>query len=115
MKEEISSSPLQRVREPGLNPPLPLPTLSPMLSMSGHEGYPRGGQSVGRITIDTNVHFGQPCIAGTRIPVYCILELVPEGIPFDEIVRRYYPDITVEDVKACVQYATALVQAESLY
>jgi uncharacterized protein (DUF433 family) len=26
-----------------------------------------------------------------------------EGIPFDEIVRKYYPDITVEDVKACVR------------
>ncbi len=56
-----------------------------------------------RISVDTTVHFGQPCIAGTRIPVYCILELVQEGIPFDEIVRKYYPDITVEDVKACVR------------
>lgn len=68
-----------------------------------------------RIAIDTNVHFGLPCIAGTRIPVYCILELVQEGISFDEIVQRYYPDITVEDVKACVEYATALVKAEEVH
>lgn len=68
-----------------------------------------------RISIDTAVHFGQPCIAGTRIPVYCVLELVQEGIPFDEIVRKYYPDITVEDVKACVQYATALVKTEEVH
>ncbi|MFQ5840028.1 MAG: DUF433 domain-containing protein [Candidatus Methylomirabilales bacterium] len=70
---------------------------------------------MGRITADTDVHFGQPCIAGTRIPVYCVLELVQEGIPFDEIVRKYYPDITVEDVKSCVQYATALVKAEEVH
>lgn len=68
-----------------------------------------------RISVDTTVHFGQPCIAGTRIPVYCILELVQEGIPFDEIVRKYYPDITVEDVKVCVRYATALVKTEEVH
>lgn len=68
-----------------------------------------------RITIDPAVHFGQPCIAGTRIPVYCVLELVQAGIPFQEIVTRYYPDITVEDVQACVQYAMDIVKAEEVH
>jgi uncharacterized protein (DUF433 family) len=40
---------------------------------------------------------------------------VQEGIPFEEIVRKYYPDITVEDVKACVEYAVALVRAEEVH
>ncbi len=65
----------------------------------------------GRITVDPKVHFGQPCVAGTRIPVYAVLELVREGIPFDQIVRDYYPDLTVEDVKACVDYAVNLIKA----
>lgn len=68
-----------------------------------------------RISVDSTVHFGQPCIAGTRIPVYCVLELVQEGIAFEEIVQKYHPDITVEDVKACVQCATALVKAEEFH
>ena len=68
-----------------------------------------------RITIDPKVHFGQPCIAGTRIPVYCVLELVQTGIPFEEIVTEYYPDITIEDVKACVQYATDIVKSEEVH
>jgi len=68
-----------------------------------------------RITIDPRVHFGQPCIAGTRIPVYCVLELVQAGIPFEQIVTEYYPDITIEDVKACVQYATDIVKAEEVH
>lgn len=71
--------------------------------------------AIERITVELNVHFGQPCIAGTRIPVYAVLELVQAGIPFDEIVSRYYPDITVEDIKACVQYATELVRAEEVH
>lgn len=68
-----------------------------------------------RITIDQKVHFGKPCIAGTRIPVYCVLELVQAGIPFNEIISKYYPDITFDDVKACIQYAVELVKAEEVH
>ncbi|MHC1765377.1 MAG: DUF433 domain-containing protein [Verrucomicrobiia bacterium] len=53
-----------------------------------------------RIIVDSAVHFGKPCIAGTRIPVEAVMELVQEGIPFAEISERYYPDLTLEDVKA---------------
>lgn len=68
-----------------------------------------------RIAIDQKVHFGRPCIAGTRIPVYCVLELVQAGVSFDEIVGKYYPDITLDDVKACVQYAVELIKAEEVH
>ena len=56
-----------------------------------------------RIEVDPNIHFGKPCIAGTRIPVVNVLELVGEGVTFEEIVRDYYPDIQIEDVRACVE------------
>jgi len=49
-------------------------------------------------------------LLGTRIPVYAVLELVREGIPFDEIVRDYYPDLTVEDVQACVDYVVQSIK-----
>jgi uncharacterized protein (DUF433 family) len=58
-----------------------------------------------RISVDPQIHFGKPCIAGTRITVRSILELVREGIGFDEIVRDYYPDLSFDDVRACVQRA----------
>lgn len=58
-----------------------------------------------RIVVNNKVHFGQPCIADTRIPVYCVLELVQAAISFQEIVEKYYPDLTIEDVRACVEYA----------
>ena len=45
-----------------------------------------------RISVHPNIHFGKLCVAGTRIPVYCVLELVAAGIPFGAIVRDYYPD-----------------------
>ena len=68
-----------------------------------------------RITVNTNIHFGKPCIAGTRITVQSVLELIDEGIPFNEIIDDYYPDLTVEDIRACLQYAIALVAAEDIH
>ena len=67
-----------------------------------------------RIAVDSRVHFGKPCVAGTRIAVQDVLELVDEDIPFNQIIRDYYPDLTVEDVHACIRYAIALVSAEDI-
>lgn len=58
-----------------------------------------------RIAVDPTVHFGKPCVAGTRVPVQSVLELINDGIGFDEIVADYYPVLTVEDVRACIEYA----------
>jgi uncharacterized protein (DUF433 family) len=68
-----------------------------------------------RIIIDPEIHFGKPCVAGTRIPVENVLELIQEGIHFDEIIKKYYPDLTIEDVKACAQYATDIVRSEEVH
>ena len=54
-------------------------------------------------------------MAGTRIPVEDVLELVREGIPFDEIVQKYYPDLEVEDIKACLEYAVDLIRSEEIH
>ncbi len=47
-----------------------------------------------RITVDHNICHGQPCIKGTRIMVYLILELIEAGLTPDEIIRDYYPSLT---------------------
>jgi uncharacterized protein (DUF433 family) len=68
-----------------------------------------------RIAVDPNIHFGKPCVAGTRIPVHNVLELIREGLVFDEIIRDYYPDLELEDIRACVQYAIDVIQAEDIH
>jgi uncharacterized protein (DUF433 family) len=68
-----------------------------------------------RISVNPAIHFGKPCVAGTRIPVQNVLELVREGISFAEIIRSYYPDLEPEDVRACVQYAIDVVAAEDIH
>ncbi len=68
-----------------------------------------------RITVSPDVHFGKPCVAGTRIPVQSVLELVREGIAAEEIRRDYYPDLSPEDIRACVQYAIDLIALEEIH
>jgi uncharacterized protein (DUF433 family) len=68
-----------------------------------------------RIIVNPNVHFGKPCVAGTRIPVQNILELVREGIQFDKIIQDYYPDLQIEDIRACLQYAIEVTAAEDIH
>ena len=68
-----------------------------------------------RIAINPNIHFGKPYVAGTRIPVQSVLELVSEGLSFVEIIRDYYPDLQVEDIRACIQYAINVMAAEDIH
>ena len=68
-----------------------------------------------RIEVNPNIHFGKPCVAGTRTPVADVLELVGEGVPFDEIIRNHYPDIEAEDIRACVRYAIEVLGVEDLH
>ncbi len=68
-----------------------------------------------RIAVSPTIHFGKPCVAGTRIPVQDVLELVRDGIAFDKIIQDYYPDLQVEDIRACIQYAIELLLAEDVH
>ncbi len=57
-----------------------------------------------RISVNPQIHFGKPCIAGTRITVQNVLELLDAGLSFEEIIQDYYPDIKIDDVRACIKY-----------
>jgi uncharacterized protein (DUF433 family) len=68
-----------------------------------------------RISVDPQIHFGKPCVVGTRIPVHNVLELVREGISFSQVVADYYPDLVDDDIRACVQYAIDLLAVENIH
>ena len=68
-----------------------------------------------RIAVDPKIHFGKPCVAGTRITVQSVLELLDAGLSFAEIIENYYPDLQTDDIHACLKYAIALVAAEDIH
>ena len=61
---------------------------------------------VERIAVNPQIHFGKPCVAGTRITVQNVLELLNEGLSFEEIIQDYYPELTVEAIQVCIRYGT---------
>jgi uncharacterized protein (DUF433 family) len=63
-----------------------------------------------RISVDPHVCHGQPCIKGTRIMVYLVLELLEAGLEHDKIIRDYYPQLEREDIEACLHYAAGLIR-----
>ena len=69
-----------------------------------------------RISIDPQVCHGKPCIKDTRIMVWQILDLLSNGISIGTIISDdYFPDLSEEDVKACVSYANQLVKNEEIH
>lgn len=68
-----------------------------------------------RIEVNSEIHFGKPCVTGTRIPVIDVPGIVAEGIPFEKIVEDYYPDLQIEDIRACVNYAIEVISAEDIH
>ncbi len=67
-----------------------------------------------RIEIRPGVLGGKPCVRGTRIPVTMVLELIAQGIPFAQIIQDYYPQLSVADIQACVEYARMVVDNEEI-
>ena len=61
-----------------------------------------------RITIDEKICNGKPTIRGKRIAVQTILEFLTAGESFEEVLRQY-PSLEREDIKACLEFATELM------
>ncbi len=57
-----------------------------------------------RITVDPNVCHGQPCVKGTRIMVWLVLNYLASGDSVEDILASY-PGLTPEDIRACLAYA----------
>jgi uncharacterized protein (DUF433 family) len=59
-----------------------------------------------RITVDPAVRSGKPCIKGTRITVYDVLEYLAGGMSEDEVLNDF-PDIQRDDIRAALAFAAA--------
>lgn len=64
-----------------------------------------------RILAKPEIMMGKPCIKGTRIPVYLLLEKMAAGETSEQLLAAY-PQLTAEDLRACLEYAAALAAEE---
>jgi uncharacterized protein (DUF433 family) len=59
-----------------------------------------------RITVSPAVRSGKPCIKGTRMTVYDILEYLAGGMTEEQILSDF-PDLTRDDIRAVLAFAAA--------
>ena len=57
-----------------------------------------------RITIEPGKRSGQPCIRGMRITVQDVLEYLAGGMTAEEVLADF-PELTAEDLAACLAFA----------
>lgn len=67
-----------------------------------------------RIEVNPNILLGKPVIAGTRIPVYLILNLLAAGYDYDRIIQAY-PGLDREDIEAALSYAGQRMRFEEVH
>jgi uncharacterized protein (DUF433 family) len=65
------------------------------------------------VTIDPEIHHGEPCIKGTRVPVAMLVGSIADGMTIEEVVNEY-PQITREAVQAALAYAADVIRQEIL-
>jgi uncharacterized protein (DUF433 family) len=58
-----------------------------------------------RITIDPEQCGGRPCIRGMRIRVTDVLDLLANNLTPQQVLEEL-PDLELEDIQACLQYAS---------
>ena len=56
------------------------------------------------ITIDPERRSGKPCVRNLRITVLDVLDYLAAGMTQEEILGDF-PDLTAEDIRACLAYA----------
>jgi uncharacterized protein (DUF433 family) len=59
---------------------------------------------IDRISVDPNVCHGQPCVKGTRVMVWLVLNYLANGDSIEDILAAY-PNLAREDIRACLAYA----------
>jgi len=66
----------------------------------------------GRVASDPKVCSGKACINGTRIPVHIVLDLLAADESVENILAAF-PNITRDDVRACILHAAELAEEEA--
>ena len=57
------------------------------------------------IVIDPEIHHGEPCITGTRVPVTILVGSIADGMTIDEVIKEY-PQLKQEEVQAALEYVS---------
>jgi uncharacterized protein (DUF433 family) len=67
-----------------------------------------------RIIVDPDILAGKPVIKGTRIPVELVLKRLAQDLDIQALLEAY-PRLELDDIRACLAYASEVVEGEDIY
>ena len=67
-----------------------------------------------RVVLNPEVLAGKPVIKGTRLSATFIIDLLAQGWTERDVLDNY-PGISPEDIKACLAYASEVLNAQKVY
>jgi uncharacterized protein (DUF433 family) len=67
-----------------------------------------------RIVVDPNILVGKPGVKRTRLAVGFIIDLLAQGWSEADVLKNY-PTLTLDDILACLSYASQRLEAERIY
>ena len=71
--------------------------------------YEEASQIVPTIISSAGILGGSPCVRGTRVPVYMILDALEYNGTMEGVLRSY-PKLTIEQVKDSVRFARLVME-----
>lgn len=74
---------------------------------------PTDDELLKRITARSDVFGGKPIVRDMRISVEFVLSLLAQGVTPEAIVDDY-PDLELDDIRACTAYAHAVIAGDTL-
>jgi uncharacterized protein (DUF433 family) len=67
-----------------------------------------------RIEINPSILVGKPIIKGTRISVEFVIGLLGQGWTVEQVLEEY-DHLMLEDIQACLSYASEVLSSEKIY
>lgn len=65
------------------------------------------------VALSDDLHHGDPCIKGTRIPVRTLIGSLADGMKPEEILKEY-PQLSQDDLLGALAYAADVLSQEVL-
>jgi uncharacterized protein (DUF433 family) len=82
----------------------------PVESLSNNDIFQQAAAKVEhKIQINRRILGGAPCVRGTRIPVYAILELLEAGYTHKRILKSF-PALSSADLEASIRFAIYVME-----
>lgn len=77
---------------------------------SDHELFEQAAAKVNyKIQIDRKILGGAPCVAGTRVPVYAILQLIESGYSHRRVLKSF-PSLSQEGLEAALRFSAFVME-----